>query len=137
MIDDFENRVARAKGIIGPDRIENGSTPLAPSSPAAAHQTDATLRFDPAQANIADKKLREEEAAKRRNVQHIEMPDTTPGPDDVAILGNVRIERSKVSGWEKVMTRNPQDFYVYVEDVQVEPSAALGAIFDAVRKQGK
>jgi hypothetical protein len=140
-IPDADERIARLLGQRtteqNPIVVSHGTDPLPARSDASAGQTDATLRFDAAEANRADAAQREAQAAEKMAVKEITMPDTTPTVDDIAIIGDVSIVRSKISGYERSFTRNPQDFIVYLGDEQVEPSKSLGVVFDALRAASK
>ena len=131
-----DERFIRAKyGNVGPDRIENGTDKLAPSSPASAGQVDATLRFDAAEANRADKTLREEEAAKRRSVQHIEQPSNEPAEDAVVTLGNLTLFPNPLANtYEAQFTRGGTASYIVARDGQwLLPGEAVQAVYEALK----
>lgn len=135
MIDNIEQRILAAKYGKHPIKVENGTDPLPPSSPASAGQVDATLRFDAAQANAADKALREEEAAKRRGVQHIVQPSNEPEADVTATLGNLTIfPNPLVNTYEAQFTRGGTASYIVARDAQwLLPGEAVQAVYEALK----
>jgi hypothetical protein len=121
------------KAAVGPDKVEVGSDPLPPSSPASTGQTDATLRNDQAQANRVDEEQRRAGAAEKARVSEITMPDSTPTEDDVVEIGDVTMVRNKAEGYEAVYQLDKSPFFVYRDGEQVRPSEAMGVLFDALR----
>lgn len=136
-INDLDARILRAKGL-GPDRVENGQDALAPSSPASAGQTDATLRFDPAAANRADKSLREAEAAKKAAVQEITMPSADPAESNAVTVGSLRMYPQTISGYEANFTRGGHDPYVFEQDGErLTLAEGLRALYAALKTNTK
>lgn len=121
---------------LGAEKVEQGNIPLQPSSPASAGQTDVTLRFDPAQANVADKALREAEAKEKAQVQHITQPSPEPQEDDVVTVGGVSMYPQTLRGFEANFTRGGHDPYVFeVEGMRLTAGEGLIKLYEALKAQ--
>jgi hypothetical protein len=134
-IDDSRWITAKYGKNLGPDKVETGSTPLAPSSPAAAGQTDATLRNDYTAANAADKAQREEVAAKKAQVLEITQPSNEPAEDETVTLGNLSIFKNPLlNTYEAQFTRGGTASYIVAREGQwLLPGEAVKAIYDALK----
>lgn len=113
--------------------IETGSTPLEQSRTKG----DITLHVNAEAENRMAAEAREANAARKRAVQEIEMPDSTPTDADIAEVGNVRMVRNKAIGYEYEFQKDKSEFFVFLDGQRVRPSEALGVLFALLRENTK
>lgn len=108
--------------------VTQGDQPLQ----QASNPKDVTLHVNAEAENRNAAAEREARAAEKAKVTELVMPDSRPTDDDIVIIGNVRMEKNKATGFERRFQKFSEDYFIFVDSKLIQ-HRPMEVLFNAIK----